>query len=105
MFSKVLVKSFVYDLIDVFMFPNGKIQKIRNKYWINQSYLDQNLTNTDRTSMFFVFVCDLQSNIREDKARNVIFEVMLKSKIFDRLDLSVDCFAIELSKPKTWKTR
>ena len=55
--------------------------------------------------MFFVFVCDLQSNIREDKARNVIFEVMLKSKIFDRLDLSVDCFAIELSKPKTWKTR
>ena len=43
--------------------------------------------------MFFVFVCDLQSNIREDKARNVIFEVMLKSKIFDRLDLSADYFA------------
>ena len=56
-------------------------------------YLDQNLTDTDSTSMFFVVVCDLQSNIREDKARNVIFEVMLKSKIFDRLDLSTDYFA------------
>ena len=32
MFSKVLVKSFVYDLIDVFMFPNAQIQKIYNKY-------------------------------------------------------------------------
>ena len=42
--------------------------------------------------MFFVFVCDLQSNIRGDKARNVLFEVMLKSKIFDRLDLSADYF-------------
>ena len=42
--------------------------------------------------MFFVFVCDLQSNIRGDKARNVIFEVMLKSKIFDILDLSADYF-------------
>ena len=43
--------------------------------------------------MFFVFVCDLQSNVREDEARNVIFEVMLKSKQFDRLDLSADYYA------------
>ena len=43
--------------------------------------------------MFFVFVCDLQSNVREDEARNVIFEVMLKSKLFDRLDLSADYYA------------
>ena len=31
MFSKVSVKSFVYDLIDVFMFPNNEIQKIYTK--------------------------------------------------------------------------
>ena len=92
MFSKVSVKSFVYDLIDVFMFPNPEIQKIYDKYKINQCYLDQNLADTDSTSMFFVFVCDLQCNIREDIARNVIFEVMLNSKIFDRLDLSAAYF-------------
>ena len=42
--------------------------------------------------MFFVYICDLNSNIRKDKARNIIFEVMLKSKIFDRLDLSAEFY-------------
>ena len=41
---------------------------------------------------FFVFIRDLNSNIREDKARNIVFEVMLKSKIFDRLDLSAEFY-------------
>ena len=40
----------------------------------------------------FCILCDLQCNIRVDKARNVIFEVMLKSKIFDRFDLSAEYF-------------
>ena len=92
MFSKVSIKSFIYDLIDTFMFPNAEIQEIYKKYKINRCYLDQNLTNTDSTSMFFVFICDLNSNMREDKARNIIFEVMLKSKIFDRLDLSAEFY-------------
>ena len=28
MFSKVSIKSFLYDLVDVFMFPNQEIQEI-----------------------------------------------------------------------------
>ena len=28
MFSKVSIKSFVYDLIDIFKFPNQEIQEI-----------------------------------------------------------------------------
>ena len=32
MFSRVLIKSFVYDLIDVFMFPDQKTQDIYQKY-------------------------------------------------------------------------
>ena len=92
MFSQVSVKSFVYDLIDVFIFPNAEIQKIYDKYQINQCYLDQNLTDSHSTSMLFVFLCNLQSNIREYKARIVIFEVMLKSKLFDRFDLSAEYF-------------
>ena len=92
MFSKVSIKSFAFDLIDVFMFPNAKIQEIYEKYKVNRCYLDQNLTDTDSTSMFFVFVCNLDINIRDDKARNIIFEVMLKSKVFDRLDLSAEFY-------------
>ena len=72
-FSKVSIKSFVYDLIDVFMFPNQEIQEIYRQYQVNKSYLYQNLTDTDSSSMFFVFICDLNSCVSEDKARNIIF--------------------------------
>ena len=40
--------------------------------------------------MFFIFICDLTSSIREDKSRDIILEVMTESKIFDRLDLSAE---------------
>ena len=31
-------------------------------------------------------------NVRQDEARNIIFDVMLKSKVFDRLDLSAEYY-------------
>ena len=37
-------------------------------------------------------MCDLNSCISEGKARNIIFDVMVKSKIFDRLDLSAEFY-------------
>ena len=87
MFSKVSIKSFVYDIIDVFMFPNEEIKNICQKCKINKCLVEQNLTDTDSTSIFFVFICDLACDVREDEPRDIIFEVMLKSKIFNRLDL------------------
>ena len=92
MFSKVSIKSFVYDLIDVFTFPDQEIREIYQKYQVDKCYLYQNLTDTDSTSMFFLFVCNLNCSVSEDKARNIIFEVMLKSKIFDSLDLSAEFY-------------
>ena len=41
---------------------------------------------------FFVFICDLACDVREDEVRDIIFKVMLKSKIFNRLDLSHEYF-------------
>ena len=61
MFRKVSIKRFVYDLIDVFMFPNEEIQKNYQQHQVNTYFLYQNLTDTDSTSMFFVFICDLNS--------------------------------------------
>ena len=92
MFSQVSIKSLVYDIIDVFMFPNKEIKKIYQKYKINKCLVKQNLTDTDSTSIFFVFICDLECHVREDEARDIIFEVMLKSKVFNRLDLSHEYF-------------
>ena len=59
MFSEVSVKSFVYDMIHGFMFPNAEIQKIYDKYKINHCYLNQNLTDADSASLFSVFICNL----------------------------------------------
>ena len=90
MFSKLSIKSFVYDLIDGSMFPNQEIKKIYEKYKINKCYMFQNVTDTDSSSLLFVFICDLKSFLGEDKSRDIIFEVLIKSKIFDRLDLSAE---------------
>ena len=87
MFSKVSIKSFVYDLIDVFMFPNEEIKKIYAEFKVDRCYLYQKLTNTDGTSIFFVFICDLKCSIDERKSRDIIFKVIIKSKILERFFL------------------
>ena len=88
MFAKLSIKSFVYDMIDVFCFPNEDIQSIYDFYQIEKCFLYQNLTDTDSTSLLFLFICNLECVLPESKARKVIFECMVKSKILDRLDLS-----------------
>ena len=103
MFSKRCIKSFVYNLIDVFMFSNEKIKKIYKKYKINRCYLYQNLTDTDRTSVSFICICDLTSSIRENKGRDIIFDVIAKRKIFDRLDLSAELWKQFNSRSKDLK--
>ena len=50
----------------------------------------QNLTDTDSTSLFFVFICSLDCTVSEKDSRKILFEVMIASKIFQRLDLSDD---------------
>ena len=77
MFSKVSIKSFVYDLIDIFMFPNQEIKEFYKKYQVEKCYIYQNVTDADSTSVFFVFICDLRCSVSEKDARNIIFKVML----------------------------
>ena len=50
----------------------------------------QNLTDTDSTSIFFVFICKITCTINEKGSRDIIFEVLTKSKILERLDSSDD---------------
>ena len=56
MFSKVSLKSFVYDLIDVFCFSTEKVKMIYDQYYIIKCYLHLNLTGNDNCSMFD-FIC------------------------------------------------
>ena len=90
MFVKLSIKSFVYDMINVFCFPNDEIKEIYNRYQIEKCLLYQNLTDTDSTSLFFLFICSFDSELPESEARKVIFECMINSKILERLHLSDD---------------
>ena len=46
------------------------------------------MTDTDSTSIFYVFICNLSCSVDKKTARNVIFEVFIESNVFNRLDLS-----------------
>ena len=90
MFAKLSIKSFVYDMIDVFCFPNDEIQQIFDYYQIERCFLYQNLTDTDSTSLFFNFICKLDCSVPESETKKIIFECLKKSKILNRLNLSDD---------------
>ena len=79
MFSKVSIKSFIYDLIDVFCFPNEEIKDHRRS--IIECHIYLNLTDTDSCSIFFNFICKKECNIRETESGEWIFEILKRSKI------------------------
>ena len=63
MFAKTSLKGFVYDMIDVFMYPDDAVQKICKKHQVKTYKLYQNLTDTDSTPLTFVFICNHESTI------------------------------------------
>ena len=81
MFAKVLLKSFVYDLIDVFCFPNDQVRRIYDQYSIIKYHLNLNLSDTDSCSVFFTFICKKECNIKKSESRKLIFEILKQSKI------------------------
>ena len=68
MFAKLSLKSFVYDMINVFCFPVATIQEIYSRYQIQKCFLYQNLTDTNSTSLFFNFICNVDCSVAESKA-------------------------------------
>ena len=47
MFAKTSLQSFVYDMIDVFFFPDQVFQEIYKRYTIKKSFFPQNLSDMD----------------------------------------------------------
>ena len=68
MFVKLSLKSFVYDMIDVSCFPDETIREIYNRYQIQKCFLYQNLTDTNSTSLFFNFICNVDCSVAESEA-------------------------------------
>ena len=78
MFSKVSLRSFVYDIIDVFSFPDDELKEIYNRHDIIKVFIYLILTDTDSCSLQFTFINKLTSSITESKARDLIFEILLQ---------------------------
>ena len=46
------------------------------------------LTDMDSTSLPFIIVSDTNSDVPEPKFRDIIFEVIIATKIYNRIDTS-----------------
>ena len=57
MFTKVSLKSFVYDLTKTFFFSNKKAKEIYNKYMIERISPYSILTDTKSVYVLFIFIC------------------------------------------------
>ena len=88
MFVKLSLVSFVYEMLETFCFPDEKVRKIYDKYLLEKAYMYHILTDTDSTSLHFLFISDSISHINERKYREIIFEVIIASEIYHRLDTS-----------------
>lgn len=73
--------SLIYELLEMFCFPDEKVEKNYKKFSIEKGYMYHILTDTGITSLHFLFVSDAASNIIESKYREIIFDVICASEI------------------------
>ena len=66
MFSKMSIKSFVYDLIDIFCYPDEEVKEIYAKHDIIKGFIYLILTDTGSCSIQFLFLTRLSSQISEE---------------------------------------
>ena len=88
MFAKLSLKSFIYEVTETFCFSKENFKKIYDKYKIERVEIFHILTDTDSTALKFMFISDTNREIPEDKFRDIIFEVIIESKIYKRFGSS-----------------
>ena len=75
-------------MTETFCFPDKKVQQIYDKYLIEKVQIYHVFTDTDSTYLQFLFISSSESNTCEKKYRDIIFEVITVSKIYERFDSS-----------------
>ena len=69
-------------------FPDEHVRRIFEKYGIEKAEIYHILTDTNSTSLKFLFISDPDSETPESKFRGILFEVIATSKIYKRFDSS-----------------
>ena len=103
MFAKVSLTSFMYDITDIFCFPDKKIQNlfcivcfvlfvlfalfcIVCLVYVYKCFVYLLLMDTDSTSLQFIFVSQKKKcSVLEEDASKLMFEIAIGSKIFECL--------------------
>ena len=88
MFAKLSLMSFIYDLIEVFYFPNIKAKIIYQSFGIEKILLYQILTDSNSIALHFNSICSENNSIPDDRFRDIIFEVISQNDIIKRFDTS-----------------
>ena len=87
-FAKLSLMSFTCEVLETFCFPDENVRSIFKKYHVKKVEIYHVLTDTDSTSLKFLFIFDPGSETTESKYREIIFEVITSSKIYKRFDSS-----------------
>lgn len=101
MFATFSLKSFIYESSKTMCFPDETASDINKKYDVEKVEIFHILTDMGSTSLKFIFICDPSSDTPEDKFRDVIFEVIVSSKIYKRFDSSHEFWRVFEQKEKT----
>ena len=101
MFAKLTLMSFVYEMLETFCFPEKKYKNFFQKYGIEKVHIYHVLTDADSTCLKFLFVSDPSNNVPESKYRDIIFEVITMSEVYNRFDSSHEYWERFNAKMKT----
>ena len=82
------LKSFIYEISKTFCFPQENVIEICKKYIIETVEIFHVLTDTDSTSLKFIFISDPNSELQEETFWDIIFKVIIASGIYKRFDSS-----------------
>ena len=72
-FAKLFHLSFIYDLSENFWFLMKEIIYICEKYLTEKVVVFHILTDTDSTTLKFILISDSNSDVPEEKFREIIF--------------------------------
>ena len=78
MFVKLSLKSFIYEVTEIFCFPEENTQEIYKKYFIEKVEIFLVLTDTYSTAQKFIFISDPNSDITEDELKKGRLSLDLK---------------------------
>ena len=92
----------------IFCFPHKEIQDLYKTYLIEKVETLHILTDTDSRGWRLIFISDPNSDLQEEKFRDVIFEVIIMTKIYKRFDTSHEFWNIfgarkEIRLLRNWK--